>query len=67
MRNKPGNIIFARSFGFVLRHRRWFLSFFFSRNMFVIEKFLNSLVKDYGKHQISTDMVIHGIHMFVNY
>ena len=39
------------------------------RNMFVAEKFLlHSLVKDYGKHQISTDGGIHGIHrMFVNY
>ena len=37
------------------------------RNMFVAEKFLHTLVKDYGKHQISTDGVVHGIHMFVNY
>jgi putative transposase len=25
------------------------------RNMFVVEKFLNSLIKDYGKHTLSTD------------
>ena len=25
------------------------------RNMFVIEKFLSSLIKDYGKHTLSTD------------
>jgi putative transposase len=25
------------------------------RNMFVVGKFLNSLVKDYGKHTLSTD------------
>jgi putative transposase len=25
------------------------------RNMFVVEKFLNSLVKDYGKHTLPTD------------
>jgi transposase-like protein len=32
------------------------------RNMFVVGKFLNSLVKDYGKHTLSTDMiVVHGI------
>jgi putative transposase len=25
------------------------------RNMFVVEKFLNSLIRDYGKHTLSTD------------
>jgi hypothetical protein len=40
------------------------------KNMFVTEKFLHSLIKEriWGKHQISTDMVVHSIHhKFVNY
>jgi putative transposase len=37
------------------------------RNMFVVKKFLNSLVKDYGKHTLSTDMVVPSIHMHVVY
>jgi hypothetical protein len=37
------------------------------RNMFVVKKFLNSLVKDYGKHTLSTDMVVPSIHMHVGY
>jgi putative transposase len=32
------------------------------RNMFVAEQFLSSLVKEYGKHPVSTDGVVHGIH-----
>src|SRR5215213_6886496 len=37
------------------------------KNMFVAEKFLHSLIKEYGKHQIPTDIVVHDIHyMFVN-
>jgi hypothetical protein len=36
--------------------------------MFVADKFLHSLVKEDGKHQISTDGVVDGIHhTFVNY
>jgi transposase-like protein len=31
------------------------------RNMFIAKKFLHFLIKEYGKHQISTDMVVHGI------
>ncbi|MDF2770318.1 MAG: hypothetical protein K0S91_3156 [Nitrososphaeraceae archaeon] len=30
--------------------------------MFVAEQFLSSLVKEYGKHPVSTDGVVHGIH-----
>jgi putative transposase len=29
--------------------------------MFVAEQFLSSLVKEYGKHPVSTDGVVHGI------
>lgn len=36
------------------------------RNMFVAERFLSSLVQEYGKHPVSTDMVVHGIHKHVN-
>jgi putative transposase len=35
--------------------------------MFVAEKFLHSLVKDYGKHQISTDGGTWYPYVFVNY
>ncbi|HEX7207010.1 MAG TPA: hypothetical protein VF233_02435, partial [Nitrososphaeraceae archaeon] len=34
----------------------------FERTILVVERFLNSLVKDYGKHHFFTDGEEHGIH-----
>jgi putative transposase len=38
----------------------------FERSILVAERFLQELVRRYGKHPVSTDMVGHGIHMLVN-
>jgi len=35
------------------------------RNMFVAKKFLHSLVRKYGKHQIPTDMVVYMVYPYV--
>jgi transposase-like protein len=39
----------------------------FERTMLVAERFLQELVRKYGKHPVSTDEGVHGIHhRFVN-
>jgi hypothetical protein len=40
--------------------------FSFKRPILVTERFLNSLVKDYGKHSLSTDRGTWYIHTLVN-
>ena len=39
----------------------------FERTMLVAEKFLKALVRKYGKHPLSTDMVERGIHKLVDF
>jgi putative transposase len=34
----------------------------FERTMLVVERFLKALVIEYGKHPLSTDVVVHGTH-----
>lgn len=34
----------------------------YERNMLIAEHFIHSLVEKYGKHPVSTDSVVHGIH-----
>ena len=34
----------------------------FERTILIAEQFLKNLIKEYGKHPLSTDMVEHGIH-----
>ena len=38
----------------------------FERTMLVAERFLQELVRKYGKHPVSTDGGVHGIHRLVN-
>jgi transposase-like protein len=37
------------------------------RNMFVVERFLCNVIKEYGKYLISTDRVVLGIHKHVDF
>jgi transposase-like protein len=37
------------------------------RNMFIAERFLSNLLKEYVKHPDSTGMVAHGIHKLANF
>jgi putative transposase len=36
------------------------------RSMLIAEEFLHSMIKKYGKHPVSTDGGVHGIHRLVN-
>jgi transposase-like protein len=38
------------------------LTIFKERNMFVAERFLSDMVRDYGKHQVTTDGGDDGVH-----
>jgi putative transposase len=37
------------------------------RNMFVAERFLSNVIKEYGEHPVSTDMEALGIHQHASF
>ena len=39
----------------------------FERTILIAETFIKDLVKKYGKHPVSTDVVVHGILKLVNF